>query len=97
MDKVLHPERGAGRGANRHKPTFTPAFGSFPDGVMFHLLEGDPGALLKWKGRVCAWTPERYQEGPRMDQGLRVEILTPRRVVEMIGARYVPGCMGWWG
>ena len=39
-----------------------------PDGVMFHLGEGDQVALLKWKGRAWAWSPEGYREGPRMDQ-----------------------------
>jgi len=51
MDRVLHPERVAGRGANRYKPTFTTTFGSIPDGVMFHHWENDQVALLKWKDR----------------------------------------------
>ncbi len=47
-----------------------------PDGVMFHQGEGDPVALLKWKGRAWAWSPEGYEEGPRMDQGQPIEVLT---------------------
>ena len=85
MDKVLHPERVMGRGKHRHKPTFTTRFGSIPDGVMFHQ-EGDQAALLKWKGWGWAWAPEEYREGTRMDQGQVVEVLTPRTVVEVIGA-----------
>ena len=93
MDRVLHQERVAGRGANRFKPTFTTTFGSIPDGVMFHQ-EGDQAALLKWKGRVWAWAPEEYREGTRMDRGQVVEVLTPRTVVDVIRAGYVSGVHG---
>ena len=94
MDKVLHPERVAGRGANRYKPTFTTTFGSIPDGVMFHVGEDDQAALLKWKGRVWFWKPEGYGEGPVLGQGQRVEVLTPKTVVQLIRAGYVPGVDG---
>ena len=64
-----------------------------PDGVMSHQGEDNQVALLKWKGRVWAWAPEEYRVGPRMDQGQekRVEVLTPRTVVDVIRADYVPG------
>ena len=90
MDRVLHPERVTGRGKHRHKPTFTTTFGSIPDGVMFHQGEGDQAALLKWKGQVWAWSPDGYRDGPWMDQGQRVEVLTPRTVRAVIGVGYVP-------
>ena len=61
-----------------------------PDGVMFHQGEGNPVAMLKWMGRAWAWSPEGYGEGPRMDQGLAVKVLTPRTVVYVIRAGYVP-------
>ena len=78
MDKILHPERVGGRGANRYKPTFTTGFESIPNGVMFHVGEGDPVAFLKWKDRAWAWSPEGYREGPRMGQGRAIEVLTPQ-------------------
>ena len=68
--------------------------GFIPDGVMFHRGENDPVALLKWKGRAWGWSPEGYRAGPRMDQGQPVEVLTPRTVVKMIGAGYVPEVHG---
>ena len=94
MDKVLHPERVEGRGKHRHKPTFTTSFGSIPDGVMFHVGEGDQAALLKWKGRPWVWLAQGYGEGTWMDQGQAVEVLTPRTVVEVIRAGYIPGVHG---
>ncbi len=50
-----------------------------PDGVMFHRQEDDQTALLTWKGSAWPWSPEGYREGTWMDQGQRVEVLTPRR------------------
>jgi len=61
MDRGLHLERVAGREANRYKPTFTTTFESIPNGVMFHVGEGDPVAFLKWKDRAWAWSPEGYR------------------------------------
>ncbi len=92
MDGVLHPERVAGQGKHRHKPTFTTTFGSIPDGVMFHQGEGDPAALLKWMGRAWVWSPERYGGGPVLRQGQRVEVLTPKGVVAINprGTVYTP-------
>ena len=52
-------------------------------------------ALLKRKGRGWAWAPEGYRDGRWMDQGQRVEVLTPRTVVDVIGAGYVPRMHGW--
>ena len=94
MDRVLHPERVAGRGGNRYKPTSSTTFGSIPDGVMFHQGEDDPVAQLKWKGRVWAWSPEGYRDGTRMDQGQSIEVLTPISVVGVIRAGYAPGVHG---
>ncbi len=91
MDKVLHPERVAGQGKHRYKPTFTATFGSIPDGVMFHVGEGHQVALLKWKGRAWVWSPEGYGGGPVLGQGQRAEGLTPKTVMEVIRAGYLPG------
>ena len=33
-------------------------------GVMFHQGEGDQAALLKWEGRVWAWTPKGAGNAP---------------------------------
>ena len=58
-------------------------------------------ARLKWNGRAWAWSLERYREGHRMDQGRRIEVLTPRRVVDVIRVGYVPmvhgSVEGWLG
>ena len=59
IDRGLHPERVAGQGKHRHKPTFTATFGSIPDGVVFHQGQGDLVAMLKWKGRAWAWGIQR--------------------------------------
>ncbi len=90
MDRVLHPERVVGRGKHRHKPTFHTRFGSIPDGVMFHRQEASQVALLKWINRAWDWTPEGYREGKMMDQGQRVEVLTPRTIVKVIWVVHVP-------
>ncbi len=90
IDSVLHPERVAGRGKHRIKPTFTAKFGSIPDGAMFHRGQGDRMALLKWKGRTWIWSAEGYQEGPMVGQAQSCEVLTPKTVVDVIRAGYLP-------
>ena len=47
-------------------------------------------ALLKWKGRAWAWSPEGYVEDTQMYQGQRVEFLTPRMAMDVIRAGYAP-------
>ncbi len=90
MDRGLHPDRVVGRGKHRPKPTFTTTLDSIPDGVMFHRQEDDQVALLKWKGGAWVWAPEGYGEGMVLGQGQRIEVLTPKTVVGVIRAGYVP-------
>ncbi len=85
---------GARQEKRRYKPSFTTTFDSILDGVMFHHGEGDQAAMLKWKGRAWVWFPEGYREGHRVDQWQRVEVLTPRTVVDVIRAGDVPGVPG---
>ena len=94
MGRGRHTDRVAGRGKHRYKPTITATFGSIPDGVMFHQGKDDTVALLKWKGQVWAWSPEGYLKLPVKDQGHPLEILTPKTVVDVHGAGYVPGVPG---
>ena len=44
MNRVLHPERVAGRWKHRYKPTFTTTGGLIPDRVMFHQ-----GKAIRWR------------------------------------------------
>ena len=43
------------------------------------------------EGQGMGLVTERYREGPRMDQGQVVEVLTPRTVVDVIRVGFVPG------
>ena len=90
MDHVLHAERVRAKGNLRHQPTYKTIFDSIPNGVMFHLGHADAGALLKWAGRAWVWTPEGYRPGPLLNQPQPIEILTPKTIVDVIRAGYVP-------
>ncbi len=94
MDRVLHPGRVAGRGKHGHKPTFTATFASIPDGVMFHRQEGNPVALLTWKGAALVWSPEGYTDDGAISPEQTVVVLTPKTVVEVIRVGYVPMVLG---
>jgi hypothetical protein len=69
IDRELHPERVVGREKHRVKLTFTATYGSIPYGGMFHQGEGDQAALLKWQGRVWAWTPKGAGNAPGWIRG----------------------------
>ena len=64
-----------------------------PGGVMLHHVEGDQAVLLTCRGGSGPGYGKAL-DGPRMDQGQAVEVLTPRTVVEVIGAGYVPELHG---
>lgn len=58
------------------------------------IFDMEPVARDCGKGRAWAWSHEGYGEGPGMDQGRRVEMLTPKTFGEVIRAGNGPGVNG---
>ena len=90
LDRRLHGERVAGRGRHRIKPRFRAAYGSLPDGVMFHTEQVSRVALLKWQGLAWIWSPEGYRLGGAPAAHREVWVLTPQSTCRTIEAGYVP-------
>jgi hypothetical protein len=84
IDDILHKERINRSGA---KITFTESVGHLPPGS-FILHDND--AYLFADQLFFRWTPDGYDDGIILTVGDRVEVLTPRSVVNTFRAGYKP-------
>jgi hypothetical protein len=84
IDDVLHKERINRSGA---KITFTESVGRLPAGS-FILLDNE--SYLFADGLFFRWAPEGYDDGIPLEARDRVEVLTPRSVVNTFRAGYKP-------
>jgi len=84
MDHVLHVDRVRRDGS---KATFPARLGELPDGT---LVRWDGHPCLVFCGTLALWTPAGYREPQRFDAQVTVEVLTPRSIVEVIRAGYLP-------
>lgn len=87
MDDILHADRLEGRGASQRKRTYQERISALPDGVFVRL---DGAAWLLWRGRLLAWSPAGYTARRTLPASDRVEVLTPRAIVEVFRAGYTP-------
>ena len=88
MDDVLHADRLEGRGASQRQRTHRAEIGTLPDGV-FIGLEGS--AWLLWRGELLAWSAAAYTVRRPAPKAGDVPVLTPRALVAVFRAGYVPG------
>ena len=87
MDNQLHPERIA---KNRSKPVFEGNLKDLPNGVFVKHAAWGGNAYLVWGKELLEWTPAGYRgRRPCRGQGV-VQVLTPKSMVEVIRAGYVP-------
>jgi hypothetical protein len=84
MDQQLHPER---VGQDRRKVTFFAGADDLPDGAMV-TWAGE--AFLKWKGTFWPWSLSGYGEAAERPPTSTVSVLTPRSIVGVLLAGYVP-------
>ena len=63
MNRVLHPERVAGRWKHRYKPTFTTTGGLIPDGVISTRARRSDG-VAEVEGPVWVWFREGFGMAP---------------------------------
>ncbi len=87
MDNQLHPERIA---KDRSKPLFEANLKELPNGVFVQRDVWGNNTYLVWDKELLEWTPAGYQTRlPRPRAGV-VQVLTPKSMVEVIRAGYVP-------
>ncbi|PYF10387.1 hypothetical protein C8J30_105198 [Rhodobacter viridis] len=82
IDRALH----SARIARGRKVTCTADIADLPDGVMVASADA---AVLIWQGRQFDWSFEGYHPRPILLEG-PVEVLTPKPLVEVIRAGFVP-------
>ena len=87
MDDVLHSDRLQGRGAQQRQRTYREGIGALPDGTFIRL---DAAPWLIWRGHLLAWSAGGYvARHPQTATG-SVEVLTPRALVGVLAAGYLP-------
>lgn len=84
IDKFLHQDR-AIRGVK--KVTYTEKLTNLPNGV-FVELEGKP--WLIWQNELHEWHPDGYRDRAEIYGDLNVTVLTPKCMVEIINAGFIP-------
>jgi hypothetical protein len=83
MDRVLHPERLAGRAKRRHRwPIDDLPAGGF--------IELDSAAWVVRGGSLLRWTPSGYDARRRRPRGTTVDVLTPPAILRVLAAGYSP-------
>lgn len=88
MDTVLHADRLVGRGANQRKRCYQEQLAALPEGSFIHL---DGSAWLLWQGQLLAWSAAGYHtRRPLPPASGRVDVLTPRSLVAVLRAGYLP-------
>jgi hypothetical protein len=83
IDRELH----AHRIANRRKRTYAADLADMPNGVFVAL---DGGARLVWNSELLQWSDAGYTQRVPRPARATVEVLTPRPIVELFRAGYVP-------
>jgi hypothetical protein len=84
MDAVLHAERLDGR----TKRTFRAGLDTLPNGT--YILDDDGVARLIWNDAAIEWGDAGYGRRIARPSSGDVEVLTPRSIVEIIRAGFVP-------
>lgn len=84
MDKTLHAERIDSKGG---KVTFSDAIDNLPNGACIEL--GDEWHLV-WGDELLRWSFEGYNGVQARPSGIEVTVLTPRSIVAVLRAGYVP-------
>ncbi|MFI5272345.1 MAG: hypothetical protein ACHQ4H_04845 [Ktedonobacterales bacterium] len=87
MDAVLHGDRLVGRGAHQRKRTYQEEIAALPDGTFINL---DGAAWLRWRGQLLAWSAAGYGARRPLPASGSVEVLTPRALVAVLRAGYLP-------
>lgn len=87
IDDVLHDDRLDGRGASQRQRTYKAKSSSLPGGV-FVVLNGVPWLL--WRDHLLEWTPAGYTTSRPAPVHGTVEVVTPKSLVAVIEAGYVP-------
>jgi hypothetical protein len=87
IDDMLHEDRLDGRGAAQRQRTYKAKATTLPDGI-FIAQSGLPWLL--WRDQLLEWTPAGYTTRRPAPVHGAVEVLTPRALVAVIEAGYLP-------
>jgi hypothetical protein len=84
MDAVLHAERLDGRSKRTWRSDVT----ALPDGT---YVLSDGVACLVWRNQLIAWSNGGYRDRKALPTHAELNVLTPRSIVAIFRAGYVPG------
>ena len=84
IDKIIHSERIA---SDRSKITYVDNIANLPDGSF--ILHKEQPYLIR-EGLMYLWSPGGYSDGLPVAEKIEVIVLTPRSMVRMFTAGYIP-------
>ena len=84
IDEILHAERVA---PDKSKVTYEVSPQSLPDGT---FISFNDNAYLLANNKLHLWTPAGYKESINLPKVNKVTVLTPRSIVNMFRAGYIP-------
>lgn len=84
IDAALHNER---INSNREKITFEMNISEIPDGTFVSV---NSTAFLLFQSSLYEWTPHGYKNATPLPSFSRLTVLTPKSIVRMFAAGYVP-------
>ncbi len=87
IDRELHEGRIDGAGPQR---THTARLGDLPGGTFVAIPAASGRALLFWGGLLHSWSHHGYADGWPADPDQIVIVLTPKPIVRVLTAGYVP-------
>jgi len=85
MDKALHRARIIPR--TRDQLTHSATYSSLPNGVMIACVDGPS---LVWQGALFPYTRAGYETPRPMPEDMAVTVLTPKPIVDVLRAGYIP-------
>lgn len=88
IDRVIHKERTSRMGG---KELSRVCLASLPGGVMITLPGGSPDYFLWREKKLFKWSPAGYVDSMSFECDTKVEVLTPKSVVNAIRAGFFPG------
>ena len=88
----MHRSTLSGSAPDGSKLTFRAVCSDLPDGVFVAGLrsEEDKEPHLLWHEQLWAWRPGGYEKSTVTPEGRTVAVLTPRSIVNALGAGFVP-------
>jgi hypothetical protein len=87
VDEILHQERLTEKGEKRR---YEATLKDLPEGVIVTISDNKEQCYLYFRQKLWLWTEEGYKEGCTLNLEHKVNVLTPKSIVNVFRAGYIP-------